>query len=237
MSRRRLRPEDVISALYEGDGFYEVGRGEDSESGYIHRLILSDGRREIVVNILGEEAFTARGAIQDALLQAEKLKGKFNGVVLAVPRKYQKAMDEGVLTLHGLGLAIYDNLGAEEVIPPKIRESVQEKKVEGQKAGEGKHLKDEELIQLKREFLRMLKVLEEIEARLDRLEREQNRLVVKMGEIERRLESTMYEKVEEVKAAPMATSNGGEKSRIRKNLPSYLVDNPWIDILSSRGEK
>jgi len=231
MSRRRPRPEDVISTLYEEEGFYEVERGEDPESRYINRLILSDGRREIIVNILDEDIFAIRGAIQDALLQAEKLKGKFNGVTIAIPRKYQRAVDEDVMALHGLGLIIYDNLGAEEIIPPKIREIDKDRKEE-HKSGQERRIGEEELIRLRRDFSRILKALEEIEVRLDRLEREQNKVITRINEIENKVIQLRKAepKVEEV-SVTTKTINSGKGG---KNLPSYLVDNPWLEILSRR---
>ncbi|MDW8021011.1 MAG: hypothetical protein RMI78_00040 [Nitrososphaerota archaeon] len=232
MSRKKPRPRDIISTIYEEEGFYEVEHGSGPESGYFDRLVLSDGRREIVVGILSEEAFAARGAIQDALLQAEKLKGKFNGVILAIPRKYQKAVDENVLALHGFGLLIYDILGAEEVIPPKIREFDQAIMGEGHRPEE-RRIEEEELIRLRREFSRILKVLEEMETRLDRLEKEQNKLMARISGVESKIESLKRteQRMEEAKAAS-GVINGGKSGS--KSLPPYLVNNPWVEILSRR---
>jgi len=233
MLRRRPKPEDIISALYEEEGFYEIERGEDPESEYINRLILSDGRREIIVNILDEDIFAIRGAIQDALLQAEKLKGKFDGVAIAIPRKYQRAVDEDVMALHGFGLIIYDNLGAEEIIPPKIREGIRSKKEEERELDKSRSVRGEEIIQLRRDFSRVLKVLEEIEARLDRLEKEQNKLIKRIADVENKLRELSKAEPrirEEAKATPKTIS----RVKVEEGLPSYLVDNPWIEILSRR---
>ena len=233
MLRRRPKPEDIISALYEEEGFYEIERGEDPDSGYVNRLILSDGRREIIVNILDEDIFAIRGAIQDALLQAEKLKGKFDGVAIAIPRKYQRAVDEDVMALHGFGLIIYDNLGAEEIIPPKIREGIRSKKEEERELDRSRSVREEEIIQLRRDFSRILKALEEIEARLDRLEKEQNKLIKRINDVENKLRELSKAEPrirEEIKATPKTIS----RVKVEEGLPSYLVDNPWIEILSRR---
>ncbi len=228
MLRRKPSPEDIVAAIYEEEGFYEVERGKDLDSDYITKLVLSNGRRELTVSILGEEAFLSKGGLQDALLKAEKLKGKFDGVIIAVPRKYQRAVDEDVMSLHGFGFVIYDKLGAEEILPPRLRETSRKTETEPSKNTSG-----EEIVSLRMELSKILRALEELEARLDRLEREQNKLSSRLSGIERqfyKLEKPMPPRIEE-KAEKIEST--GEKARGRK-LPSYLLDNPWVDILSKR---
>jgi len=231
VSRRKLKPEDMISAIYEDEGFYEVERGEDPESGYINRLVLSNGRKEIAVSILEEEVFTIRGAIQDALLQAEKLKNKFDGVVVAVPRRYQRAVDENVMSLHGLGLVIYDNLGAEEIIPPRFQGRDESKKERAQEAGEKSRYIEEEMVKLRIELSKLFRAIEEIEIRINRLEKEQNRLGSRLSRVETQLNRLQRPAAAEIKTKTEKAEHRGD---LGKNLPTYLVDNPWINILSRR---
>ena len=230
MLRRRLSPEDVISAIYEEEGFYEVERGSDPESLYTNRLILSDGKREIVINILSEDSFANKGALQDVLLHAEKLKSKFDGVCIAVPRKYMRALDEDVMSLHGFGLIIYDNLGAEEVIPPRIREK--RKPVEKARDEAKIVIQDnQEIVRLRSEISRLLRILEEVEARLDRLENEQRSLARKLSRIEATISrSGVKEELTESREVEAVRTVEAKKG----NLPSYLRDNPWVEILSRR---
>jgi len=227
MLRRRLSPEDLISAIYEEEGFYEVERGADPDSAYLSRLILSDGKRELVVSILDEGSLVNRGALQDVLLQAEKLRSKFQGVCIAVPRKYARAIDEDVMALHGLGLIIYDKLGAEELIPPKIKES-SEVLSEG-KLKRGRIIGSREIVELRNEISKLVRAFEEIEARLDRLEKEQRNLASRLSRIEKgtaQPRDLPKQREIEVKARSPSMS--------RRRIPSYLADNPWIDILSRR---
>lgn len=221
--RRRLSPEDVVAALYEEEGFYEVGRSEDAVLGAAGRLLLSDGRKEIAVNILDEDSFTNKGALHDALLEAEKLQERYEGVVLAVPRRFMRAVDETVLSRHGIGLVIYDSLGAEEIIPPRIREKPAIK--EPAPRAEPPHPSQEELVKLRSELSKILRVLEELEARLDRLEKEQKRLSTRLN----RLESA-----KPLEKAPKPEEKAVAAVRSPPNLPSYLQDNPWVEILSRR---
>lgn len=222
--RRRPRPGDVISALYMEEGFYEVERNEEAVEAAAGRLILSDGRLELAVNILDEDSCSSKAALHDALLEAERMAEKFDGVALAVPRKFQRAVDEGVLARHGIGLIIYDMMGAEEIVPPKMRrkgergERVVEKVVGG-----------EELAALRAEVSRILRILEEFEARLDRLEREQRALASRLRKVEaERARREVGGRRVVVESAPKI------QGKENPQLPSFLQDNPWVDILSKR---
>lgn len=230
MSRSKITPEDVISAIYEEEGFYEVERGSDPESLYLSRLILSDGRREILVSILDEDALTNRGAFQDALLHAERMKSKFDGVCIAIPRRYLRIIDEDVMALHGFGLIIYDRMGAEEIIPPRLREKrADTPSTPVSSMYQGMHANAQEIIELKRQISKLLRAIEELEARLDRLERDHRGLADKVARLERvRVEAQPDTGVERAEARTRG------ESKPRGKLPSYLVDNPWVEILSRR---
>jgi len=223
---RRLKPEDLVAAIYEEEGFYEVERKEEGILGASSRIILSDGRRELAVNILDEDALMIHGAIHDALLQAEKLKEKYSGVAIAIPRRFKRAVDEGVLSMHDLGLIVYDMMGAEEVVPPKFAERIEAMEDSGA-AIEEKLVNIEEIVKIRSDIGRILRILEELEARLDRLERAQRSLEIRMNMIEQR-SSRVEVKVRETPRIRDQARSGSKK------LPSYLVDNPWIDILSRR---
>jgi len=228
MYRRKLNPEDMISMLYEGEGFYEVERKTEDILGATSRIIISDGKRELAVNILTEDLITSRGALHDALLQAEKLREKFHGVVIAIPRRFQRAIDEGVLAIHGLGLVIYDNLGAEEVIPPKIKEAEKIGGIE-KPISSSSTISEEILMKLRSDISRLMKVIDEMEARLDRLEKGQRRLELEMNKIKEELSKTKQVEAKEELVKPQVIRVEAKK------LPSYLVDNPWIEILTKRG--
>ncbi|MCS7132226.1 MAG: hypothetical protein NZ918_00690, partial [Aigarchaeota archaeon] len=98
---------------------------------------------------------------------------------------------------------------------------------------EERRIEEEELIRLRREFSRILKVLEEMETRLDRLEKEQNKLMARISGVESKIESLKRteQRMEEAKAAS-GVINGGKSGS--KSLPPYLVNNPWVEILSRR---
>ena len=219
---KRLKPEDLVAEFYLEEGFYEVGREEEAVS-TASKLILTDGKRELVISILDEDALSSRGALHEVLLEAEKMREKFNGAVIAVPRNYLRAIDEEVLIRHGLGLLVYDRMGAEEIISPRIEEKKEERRTEAPP-----QIEIEELRRLRSEVSKILRILDEFEARLDRLEREQRTLATRINRLEsEEIEKGGVEKIEE-KVVEVASRRDSDR------LPAFLRDNPWVEILSKR---
>ncbi len=223
--RRRPTPEDIISTLLMEEGFYEVSR--NTESTWLdNQIILSDGKLQIVVNILSEDSCNSKSIIHEALIETQKLQSKYDGVIIAVPRRYSKIVDESLLLKYGIGLIIYDMMGAEEVLPPKININRKEKIQNTQYSIEKSSIT--EIAILKSEIAKIMRMLEEMEARLDRLEKEQRILASKIIELERTNSSKDTE--QELVKVTMSKLH----SNSNDNLPSYLKDNPWLEILSKR---
>ncbi|MEM1677035.1 MAG: hypothetical protein QW095_04275 [Nitrososphaerota archaeon] len=217
---RKPSLREIVSAIYLDEGFYEVHSTENSVS-VDKQIILSDGRRELILNILSEDSCTSKARIQDALIELMKLVEKFDGVVLAVPRKFVRMIDENVLAKHGIGLVIYDTMGAEEIVPPRFNE----KKIKNNNTEEIKVLNPmqiNELIYLRSEISKV---------RLDRIEQEHRSLITRISKLEEVLEYVKRENVEiarEQYVKPSTSTNAPQK------LPSFLLDNPWVEILSKR---
>ncbi len=223
---RRPTIEDIVSSLLIDEGFYEISRNNEI-IGADSQIILSDGRIEIAVNILSEDSCSSRSIIHETLIETLKLRSRYDSVILAVPRKYLKIVDQDVLAKYGVGLIIYDVMGAEEVLPPRLSNNRKEKIQNIQDNLRDVHINEITLLQS--EISRITKILEEIEARLDRLEREQRILTDRISELERRKSPTIGA---ERLAQPI--SSKVEERENKDSLPSYLRDNPWIDILSKR---
>jgi len=224
--RRRPTIEDIISSLLIDEGFYEVSRNNGSIE-VDSQLILSDGKVEIAVNILSEDSCNSRPIIHETLIETLKLQSKYDGVILAVPRRCSKIIDESVLVKYGVGLIIYDMMGAEEIIPPRLNNNRKEKVEDIRKNTH--NVPFNEITLLRSEISRITRILEEMEARLDRLEREQRILASRISELEKTKISIIGEEriSQQTKSKPPDYNNG-------ETLPSYLRDNPWIDILSKR---
>jgi len=224
--RRRPTIEDIISSLLIDEGFYEVSRNNGSME-VDSQLILSDGKVDIAVNILSEDSCNSRSIIHETLIETLRLQSKYDGVILAVPRRYSKIIDESVLVKYGVGLIIYDMMGAEEIIPPRLNNNRKEK-VEGIRKNT-QNVPINEITLLRSEISRITRILEEMEARLDRIEREQRILASRISELEKTKTSIIGEEriSQQIKSKPPNYSN-------EEALPSYLRDNPWIDILSKR---
>jgi hypothetical protein len=208
------------------EGFYEVSRNNGSME-VDSQLILSDGKVEIAVNILSEDSCNSRSMIHETLIETLKLQSKYGGVILAVPRRYSKIIDDSVLVKYGVGLIIYDMMGAEEIIPPRLDNNRKEKVEDTRKNAHNVPIN--QIALLRSEISRITRILEEMEARLDRLEREQRILAGRISELEKTKPSIIGEEgISEPIKSKAADYNDEEA------LPSYLRDNPWIDILSKR---
>ncbi len=223
--RRRPSPEDIISTLLMEEGFYEVSR--NTESAWLdNQIILSDGKLQIAVNILSEDSCNSKSIIHETLIETQKLQSKYDGVILAVPRRYSRIIDESLLIKYGIGLIIYDMMGAEEIIPPRINVNRREKIENTQYNSEKSSIT--EIALLKSEIAKIMRILEEMEARLDRLEKEQRLLAGMINELGKTKSSISTER--ELVAATVSKL----QSNSNDNLPSYLKDNPWLEILSKR---
>ncbi|MCL7382846.1 MAG: hypothetical protein LZ172_00125 [Thaumarchaeota archaeon] len=224
--RRRPTIEDIISSLLIDEGFYEISRNNGSME-VDSQLILSDGKVEIAVNILSEDSCNSRSMVHETLIETLKLQNKYDGVILAVPRRYSKIIDESVLVKYGVGLIIYDMMGAEEIIPPRLNNNRKEKVEDTRKNTQNTPIN--EIALLRSEVSRITRILEEMEARLDRLEREQRILASRISELEKTKPSIIgEERISQVVKSKASTYSSEEA------LPSYLRDNPWVDILSKR---
>ncbi|MEM4535986.1 MAG: hypothetical protein QXP92_01945 [Nitrososphaerota archaeon] len=224
--RRRPSIQEIVSSLLMDEGFYEISR--DNESTFMDsQIVFSDGRREVAVNILTEDSCNSKSIIHEALIETQKLQSKYDAVILALPRRYSKIIDENVLLRYGIGLIIYDMMGAEEVLPPKFAGSRKENKENIQ--GNVQNVSLTEAALLRSEMSRILRILEELEARLDRLEKEQRILSSKISELEK---ARSYMIGEQKIVNPI--NNSMKENRNDEGVPSYLRDNPWIDILSKR---
>lgn len=223
--RRRPSPEDIISTLLMEEGFYEVSR--NTESTWVdNQIILSDGKLQIAVNILSEDSCNSKSIIHETLIETQKLQNKYDGVILAVPRRYSRIIDESLLIKYGIGLIIYDMMGAEEIVPPRINVNRRERIENTQYNSEKSSVT--EIALLRSEIAKIMRILEEMEARLDRLEKEQRLLAGMINELGKTNSSisTQRELAEATVSKLQSNSND--------NLPSYLKDNPWLEILSKR---
>lgn len=226
--RRRPTVEEIITSLLNDEGFYEIYRSSESTC-VDSMIVLSNGEKEIAVNILNDESCNSKSTIQEALIETQRLQNKYDGVILAFPRRYSKVIDESLLLKYGIGLIIYDTMGAEEIMPPRLNHSRREKERIENTHNDTRDFSTNEVALLRSEISRILRILEEMEARLDRLEKEQRILSFKISELEKENSSITKEQ----KVIPQNSSRF-QGDRSQENLPSYLRDNPWIDILSKK---
>ena len=175
-------------------------------------IAFTDGESTIYVKVFSKEELSDRNSLLDAVLQSLRLVGKANRVYLALPRIYSTILDGRILQRHGLGLLICGGKGVMEAIPAKQHEiNVHEE------------LSSDEM----RVILKGLHELRDLKRRVLELE---ETVRVLSEEISRLKSMRVRVRAEEIKPPPVSVS-------IPQELPSFFKDNPWLEILTRRGQE
>jgi len=175
-------------------------------------LAFTDGESTIYVKVFSEEELSDRNSLLDAVLQSLRLIEKANRVYLALPKIYSTILDGRILQRHGLGLLICGGSGVTEAIPARQHEiSVHE----GLRSDEMKMILDglHELRDLKRRVSELEETVKMLSEEISRLKSMRVRV-----------------RAEEMKSPPVSV-------KIPQELPSFFKDNPWLEILTRRGQE
>ena len=184
-------------------------------------LALSDGKSVAVVLQLTKDELVGGNQLLRTIVNAAAHRGRANRLHIAIPKVYAASVDGGVLQENGIGLIVYDEKRVFESIPAR------EVKFGGTvESGESQELMSE---------------LAELRAKVKSLE---GALLSASREIRE-----LKDGVKELRSRrPRRATVSAEKSRIRvavevpqgegeANLPSFLRENPWVEVLSGRGEE
>ncbi len=174
------------------------------------------GLNEIVSSVMGATEYAAAQGVSYVVL----------------PAHLAQRIDESQFWTFGVGLLVYDQHGVEEVLHPRSKRSRESEKRLEERPDEGA-------------LERLYGELRTLTDRLSRLEAELERLheLDELGERISRLERAVMKRKEEV-ASPArviveraATRPREEPVKIPVELdqvPSFIRDNPWIEVLSQR---
>ncbi len=186
-------------------------------------LAVLDVKNLILVKVI--EGILDRNALMNAAMKVAVFREYADKAYLATPVSFRVIIDGKVLADNGLGLLLVDEQGnVKEVLPPKP------KSVKGVPSTYIKALnKLEEQIEILR---RRINELDNVMERVNRLTREIERLRREVEVIERELRGERRELYEEV--IPKKEIEREEEEK--RELPSYLRDNPWLEILSRKRE-
>ena len=175
-------------------------------------LAFTDEESIIYVKVFSEEELSDRNSLLDAVLQSSRLIGKANMVYLALPRIYSTILDGRILQRHGLGLLICGGRSVTEAIPARRHE-----------IGVHEGLGSNEMKMIHKG----LHELRDLKRRVSELEETVRML---SEEISRLKSMRVKVRAEEMKPPPVSVT-------IPQELPSFFKDNPWLEILTRRGQE
>ncbi len=192
----------------------------DEEKG---ELVFSNGREEALVKILFEEE-ADRVVLYEALASVLEKAKEYSMVYVAAPRIVGEDAETASFMKKGVGLILYDDYGAEEKVPAENR---------FRKTVNRQAQRPVETRSLERSLVRIESMIRELSERVDSLEKAYFSLLREVRELRRTVERKTMVAEEPVQKK---FSGGGEPAETG-GLPSFLRDNPWVEILSKRPEE
>jgi len=176
------------------------------------------GMDKVHVLVLKPEDMGQRNAILDAVLNLSALKHSYELVYLAAPRLFGASVDAMVFKTHGIGLLLYDERRIDEAVPAQPTRP--EETVRHSQQSDESVLT--ELATLKTMYLDMERTINQLRDDLTTVHTPRA-----VGEQMPRTHPPL-ELITTPQRFSQSPPHGG-------GLPSYFVNNPWLDVLSKRG--
>jgi hypothetical protein len=185
-------------------------------------LAVSDGKSVAVILHLTKEELLNGNALLRTVVNAAAHRGRANRLYIAIPKLYAASVDGAILQDNGIGLIVYDEKRVFESIPARNVELDAERP------------QGESLSEIRSELAETRQEVRSLEAALLSASRE----IKDLKEAVRELASRR----------PARATVRAERSRVRlavevpegssdEGLPSFLKGNPWVEVLSGRGEE
>lgn len=174
------------------------------------------GADKLHVLILTPDDMTRRNAILDSILTLSTLQLTYELVYLAAPRIFGTAVDASIFKSRGVGLLFYDERRIDEAVPARLQTEAPAKQTQV----DGSGLVTEFAV-LKTMYLEMERTVNQLRNDLTIL-----RIPQPVQQPEPRA-LTPAQGITMQPNFPQAVIHGGE-------LPSYFMNNPWLDVLSKR---
>lgn len=176
------------------------------------------GSEKTVVLILRPEVLTNRNAILDAILNLSALREAYQLVYLAVPRLVGATLDATVFRTRGIGLLFFDERRIDEAVAPQLSRPVPLTAVVPAPSSE-----------ISMELANLRSLYAEMEQNFNRLRDDVKNI---HGSREAR---------QELPPLVQPLSDAGSEQLFTRSpvhsgqLPSYFTNNPWLEVLSKRG--
>lgn len=215
LSRRIIQR---VEKYFSKQGFQATDYDEEHDE-----LVFSNGREEALVKILFEEE-ADRVILYEALASVLEKAKEYSMVYVAAPRIVGEDAETASFLKKGVGLILYDDYGAEEKVPAENRL---------RKTASRQAQRPVETQSLERSLVRIESMIRELSERVDSLEKAYFSLLREVRELRRTVErKTMV--AEQPVQKPFSSGEGQAETG---GLPSFLRDNPWVEILSKRSEE
>lgn len=180
-------------------------------------LTIGLGSEKIHVAILNSDAFLQRGKIIESVMGLASLRGSVNQLYLAAPRLLGTTVDAEVFRSHGIGLLLFDDRRIDETVAPQ---SFHHETLDSREQRLDPNL-EAEVATLKSMYLEMEKT------------------VARLREDIKNYQETMGPPLasSETLSSPPALDQQRKFTRPEVELPSFFVNNPWLEVLSKRGRE
>jgi hypothetical protein len=169
----------------------------------------------IFIRILSNDELIDRNSLLGNILELSSLKEEVNKIYIAMPKIYVSIIDSAPFEEYGIGIISYDDKKVMEISPAKFFKA---------------KLKNLEKIEKLNSF-ETLKIKEELDAIKKRL--------INLEEVIQSLSNEI--KILKSQSKPIIETKISKEEIITppssENIPSFLKDNPWIEILAKRGRE
>ncbi len=187
-----------------------------------HPISVFEGQgRIIAVLALSRDELTDRNSLIRAVVRSTSMSGKANEVYLAMPKSYASSIDAELLTEHGVGLLTFDERRVAIALPARKLDVVL-----GPARREPSPSTSDDLIHLDERVASLERALGLMEDKMETVLEEIERLRTEMGRIA----------ASGVRIASTETPVVLKAPRVSQGLPSYLQENPWLEVLVERGQ-
>ncbi|MEM2930056.1 MAG: hypothetical protein QW797_04280 [Thermoproteota archaeon] len=203
--------------------FYRQGFQPSEYSEEYGELVFSNGREEILVKVLFEEE-SDKVLLYEALASVVEKAQEYSMVYVAAPRMVGEIVETASFMKKGVGLILYDDYSVEEKVPAESRLK---------KALSRRAQQPAETQPFERSLRRIELSIRELSERIDSLEKAYFSLLREVRELKFLVEKRMTT-VEKPVQQPLSRLEERAESG---ELPSFLRDNPWVEILSKRSEE
>ncbi len=181
-------------------------------------LTIDLGSEKVHVAILSSDAFLQRGKILESVMGLASLRGSVNQSYLAAPRLLGTAVDAEVFRSHGIGLLLFDDRRIDETVAPQ---SFHEEAREPGDQRPDPNL-EAEVATLKSMYLEMEKTVAGLRQDIKNYQETMR---------------TPLATSDNLLSSPSTFDQERKFTRPEGELPSFFVNNPWLEVLSKRGKE